>query len=204
MSKTDKKRANSIISKRVWQGNREYTVHGVGTLIVYPDKMSAECRAYAMGHGIDQRVCDAAALSRDTSTGKSATPQEKFEAMRRIVDHLNSGSTDWAIRVAASAGPDAGLTLLAMMRALGKTLDDVEALVAATMKKRGVERGDALKIWMDAEQVAQAALDIKRERLTAKKNAVDLVAEMMGGGEGDESDDETDDQDGDGDEEAPF
>lgn len=197
MSKTDKKRANSIISKRVWQGNREYTVHGVGTLVVYPDKMSAECRAYAMGHGIDQRVCDAAALSRDTSTGKSATPQEKFEAMRRIVDHLNSGSTDWAIRVAASSGPDAGLTLQAMMRALGKSLDGVEALIAATMTKRGVERGEALKIWANAKQVAQAILDIKRERAEGGADAADLEAEMMGDGGDDDSDDA-------GDEEAPF
>lgn len=201
MSKTDKKRANSIISKRVWQGNREYTVHGVGTLIVYPDKMSAECRAYAMGHGIDQRVCDAAALSRDTSTGKSATPQEKFEAMRRIVDHLNSGSTDWAIRVAASAGPDAGLTLLAMMRALGKTLDEVEAVIAATMAKREVDRAAALKLWANSKQVAQAILDIKRERADAGADAEDLLGEIMGDeGEGDETDDSGDE----GDEEAPF
>lgn len=201
MSKTDKKRANSIISKRVWQGNREYTVHGVGTLIVYPDKMSAECRAYAMGHGIDQRVCDAAALSRDTSTGKSATPQEKFEAMRRIVDHLNSGSTDWAIRVAASAGPDAGLTLLAMMRALGKSLDEVEAVIAATMAKREIDRAAALKLWANSKQVAQAILDIKRERADAGADAEDLLGEIMGD---EASDDETDDSDEDENDDAPF
>jgi hypothetical protein len=201
MSKIDgKKRANSILSQRVIDGNREYTVYGIGTLTLYPDKVSAVCRAYAMGHGFDQRVRDAAALSANRDTGKSATPQEKFDAMKRIVDHLNSGTDDWHIKVAAAPkGPDAGTIILAMVRALHKTVDEVEALLAATMAKRGVDRNGALKVWEDSKQVAAMILVIKTERLARDTDSDDLVAEMEAAMDSDDGDgdDETD-------EEAPF
>ena len=204
MSKTDKKRVNSIITVSRFDNKLTFAFAGVGQFVFDPDKVSAENRARAMMHGFEQRIRDAAALSVDRETGKSATAQAKHDAALRIAEHLMSGSTEWAIRVAVSAGPDAGLTLQAMMRALGKSLDDVEAVIAATMTKREIDRAAALKLWANSKQVAQAILDIKRERADAGADAEDLLGEIMGGEGDDESDDETDDQDGDGDEEAPF
>ena len=197
MSKTDKKRINSIITVSRFDNKLTFAFAGVGQFTFDPDKVSAENRARAMMHGFEQRIRDAAALSVDRETGRSATAQAKHDAALRIAEHLMSGSTEWAIRVAASAGPDAGLTLLAMMRALGKTLDEVEAVIAATMAKREVDRAAALKLWANSKQVAQAILDIKRERADAGADAEDLLGEIMGDGEGDdESAEETDD--------APF
>lgn len=201
MSKTDKKRVNSIITVSRFDNKLTFAFAGVGQFVFDPDKVSAENRARAMMHGFEQRIRDAAALSVDRETGKSATAQAKHDAALRIAEHLMSGSTEWAIRVAASAGPDAGLTPLAMMRALGKTLDDVEAVIAATMAKREIDRAAALKLWANSKQVAQAILDIKRERADAGADAEDLLGEIMGD---DESDNETDDSDDAGDEEAPF
>ena len=192
MSKTDKKRVNSIITVSRFDNKLTFAFAGVGQFTFDPDRVSAENRARAMMHGFEQRIRDAAALSVDRETGRSATPQAKHDAALRIAEHLMSGSTDWAIRVAASAGPDAGLTLLGMVRALGKTLDEVEAVIAATMTKREVDRAAALKLWANSKQVAQAILDIKRERADAGADAEDLLGEIMGD---DESDDETDDSD---------
>lgn len=197
MSKTDKKRVNSIITVSRFDNKLTFAFAGVGQFVFDPDRVSAENRARAMMHGFEQRIRDAAALSVDRETGRSATAQAKHDAALRIAEHLMSGSTDWAIRVAASAGPDAGLTLQAMMRALGKSLDDVEAVIAATMTKREIDRAAALKLWANSKQVAQAILDIKRERADAGADAEDLLGEIMGG----EGDDESDDA---GDEEAPF
>lgn len=197
MSKTDKKRVNSIITVSRFDNKLAFAFAGVGQFVFDPDRVSAENRARAMMHGFEQRIRDAAALSVDRETGRSATAQAKHDAALRIAEHLMSGSTDWAIRVAASAGPDAGLTLQAMMRALGKSLDDVEAVIAATMTKREIDRAAALKLWANSKQVAQAILDIKRERADAGADAEDLLGEIMGG----EGDDESDDA---GDEEAPF
>lgn len=219
MSKTDKKRVNSIITVSRFDNKLTFAFAGVGQFVFDPDKVSAENRARAMMHGFEQRIRDAAALSVDRDTGRSATAQAKHDAALRIAEHLMSGSTDWAIRVAASAGPDAGLTIQAMIRAFTKTIDgvrtilgkewhpeldpvaEVEEALAATMAKRKIDRAAALKLWANSKQVAQAILDIKRERADAGADAEDLLAEMMGD---DESDVETDDSDGNGDEEAPF
>lgn len=201
MSKTDKKRVNSIITVSRFDNKLTFAFAGVGQFTFDPDKVSAENRARAMMHGFEQRIRDAAALSVDRETGKSATPQAKHDAALRIAEHLMSGSTDWAIRVAASSGPDAGLTLQAMMRALGKSLEEVEAILTATMTKREIDRAAALKLWAGSKQVAQAILDIKRERADAGADAEDLLGEIMGD---DESDDEADDSGEEGDEEAPF
>ena len=35
-------------------------------------------------------------MARDSKTGASATPQEKYEAMRRLVEHYGSGSEEWS------------------------------------------------------------------------------------------------------------
>ena len=193
MSKSDKKRANSIITVSRFDNKLTFAFAGVGQFVFDPDKVSAENRARAMMHGFEQRIRDAAALSVDRDTGRSATAQEKHDAAHRIADHLMSGSTDWNLRAAASPGVDAGLTIQAIMRALGKTLDEAEALIAATQTKRGVERAGALKIWADAKQVAQAILDIKRERAAGGADASDLEAEMMAAGDDETDSDEPED-----------
>ncbi len=200
MSKSDKKRANSIITVSRFDNKLTFAFAGVGQFVFDPDKVSAENRARAMIHGFEQRIRDAAALSVDRDTGRSATAQEKHDAALRIAEHLMSGSTDWNLRPAAGPGVDAGLTIQAMMRALGKDLEAVEALIAATCAKRGVDRTGALKIWAAAKQVAQAILDIKRERASGGADAEDLLAEMEATDA--ESDDSDDDSDADSDEEA--
>lgn len=200
MSKTDKKRVNSIITVSRFDNKLTFAFAGVGQFTFDPDRVSAENRARAMMHGFEQRIRDAAALSVDRETGRSATPQAKHDAALRIAEHLMSGATEWNMRVAANPGLDAGLTLTAMMRALGKSLDEVEAIIAATMTKREIERTPALKLWADSKQVAQAILDIKRERADKGADVDDLLDDIMGDGE----DGESDDQDGDDEDEEAL
>lgn len=188
MSKTDKKRANSVITVTRFDNKLTFAFTGVGQFVFDPDRCSAENRARAMIHGFEQRIRDAAALSVDRDTGKSATPQEKFDAAKRISDHLTSGATEWNLKPAASSGVDAGLTLMAIMRVFKKTLDEAETVLAATMTKKEIDRTAALKLWAGSKQVAQAILDIKSERLQSTEDADDLLDEIMGGE--DEEDDE--------------
>lgn len=199
MSKTDKKRVNSIITVSRFDNKLTFAFTGVGQFVFDPDKVSAENRARAMMHGFEQRIRDAAALSVDRDTGRSATPQAKFDAAKRIVDHLMSGATEWNLKAAAPSGVDAGLTIQAIMRVYGKTLEQVEAIIAATQTKRGIDRTASLKLWASSDKVAKAILDIKRERLETATGSDDLIDEMEAamGGEDDDSSDE-------GDDEAPF
>lgn len=201
MSKSDKKRVNSIITVTRWDNKLKFAFTGVGDFTFDPDKVSAENRARAMIHGFEQRVRDAAALSVDRDTGKSASPTAKFEAAKRIADHLMSGATEWNLKPAATGGLDAGLVIMAIMRVFKKTLDEAETVIATTMSKKGIERTAALKLWANSKQVAAAMLEIKTERLNTTEDADDLLDEIMGeesdlddeGGEGEEEE-ESDDE----------
>ena len=206
MAKSDKKRVNSIITVTRWDNKLKFAFTGVGDFTFDPDKVSAENRARAMVHGFEQRVRDAAALSVDRDTGKSASPTAKFDAAKRIADHLMSGATEWNLKPAATGGLDAGLVIMAIMRVFRKSLDEAETVIATTMSKKGIERTAALKLWANSKQVAAAMLEIKTERLATTEDADDLLDEIMGeesdlddedGGEGEEeeeSDEEDDDE----------
>ena len=68
----------------------------------------------AVIHGLTQKVSDAAAIPRDTKTGKSAQPLDKLAAMRKVVEHFASGSENWNLaREGGGAGPSMDVKLLA-------------------------------------------------------------------------------------------
>jgi hypothetical protein len=82
----------SIISA-TWDqaaGTITFGVAGIGTIVLDLNKALATSE-HAMYHGYEQKVRDAAAIPRDPTTGKSASPQEKFEAMERVVLDLHNG-----------------------------------------------------------------------------------------------------------------
>ena len=107
-----KPRANSVISTAVDGKLVQFTVKDAGTLTLDMARLHADILSRAAVHGMVQRVSDAAAIARNTETGKSATPVEKFENMKRLVEHYNSGTAEWALRVAGEKrAPRAGLEL---------------------------------------------------------------------------------------------
>lgn len=120
---TEKKRAGVVISVKR-ERNEElgtewlsFKLHGEPTgedgkdvpvldeIRFEPTKASSECRAYAEWHGWEQRLRDAAAKPCDKKTGKSASPKEKFAAIRRLADYYLGGAVQWnlATRVAGVA-----------------------------------------------------------------------------------------------------
>lgn len=188
-----KAKANSTITHSMQDGKIEFRVLNAGSFTFDPDKVSAENRARAMIHGFVQRISDGGALSRNPDTGLPATPADKMARMQRIADHLMSGATEWALRVAAAGQPDSGLTLMGIMRALGIDLETAEARLAKMAAKLGVDRAACIKRLGEAPDVIKAIGEIKAERAAAgtKVNASDLLAEM----DDDESDDESDEED---------
>lgn len=51
----------------------------------------------AIGHGMLQRLADRAALGRDSKSGKSATPQEKYNAVLELAKHYENGG-EWKMK----------------------------------------------------------------------------------------------------------
>lgn len=139
------------------------TVLGAGSATFYRDKASAENRIEAEWRGWSQRLTNQAALPHDKATGKPATPEEKFAAVKRAVDHYNAGGTVWAI--AADDTYDTGLVVQAMIRAKVATDAEVANEIANKLAaKRGIDRAAALKIWATVGPVGEAIATIKAER----------------------------------------
>lgn len=120
-----KPRANSVITHEVT--NLEgavgadtiitFRVAEVGELQLNLSAVSVQNLRRAQVHGFCQRINDAAALSRDTTSGKPASPSEKFLAMQELVEHYNSGTSEWRL-----AGRGTGDSLL--IRALVEVRSD--------------------------------------------------------------------------------
>jgi len=53
--------------------------------------LSEEIKNQALFHGLKQKIGDAAAIPRNELTGKSATTEEKWQAISEMIDRLSNG-----------------------------------------------------------------------------------------------------------------
>lgn len=131
-----KPKSNSIITHAVEGQTILFTVADVGTLKLNIGAVHVNNVQQATVHGFIQRISDAAAIPRNTETGQSATPQEKFDAMARLVGHYESGSSDWRILGAGGGLARTGGYLFAALSELfpTKSADEVRAWMKSKSK----------------------------------------------------------------------
>lgn len=107
-------------------------------------------RDYAALHGFNQRIGDAGALGFDKSTGKFATMDDKFSAMKEIAEHIMSGNENWELPRSAT-GPRMDST--------------VEILVRALMQENSTRDEAAIRVKVKAMNIAQRKAMMKSDRL---------------------------------------
>ena len=120
------KERKSIISA-VWDeatGCITFGVAGVGTMVLDLDKANATATV-AKFHGYEQKVRDAGAIPRDTKTGASASPQEKFDAMQAVVDQLHSG--EWNVKASRVQALNRAALFEAVAEVRGRKAEEVAA-----------------------------------------------------------------------------
>lgn len=159
------KRANWTIAHKIEGQLVKFSVKGAGELILDVTQVHAANRARAELHGFVQRISDAAAMARDSKTGASATPQQKFEAMKRLVEHYGSGSEEWSparsvegVGRPKSENPQARL-LRAALKLFNPQKD--ETVIAEFVKARNAAQITALLL---SEQLKEA-VELAREQL---------------------------------------
>jgi hypothetical protein len=120
-------------------------------------------------HGLKQKLVDAAAISRNPETGKSATAQDKYAAVKEVYDRITDPTNPtWnAIREGVSGST---LLLLALIRHTGK---DKAELTEWLGKKSDAEKA-ALK---RNPKLAAIIAEIQAER--AKADGID-TNELLG------------------------
>jgi hypothetical protein len=158
------KRANWTIAHAVKGGVITWSVKGAGELTLDVAKLSEENRQRAVCHGMVQRVSDAAAMARDAKTGASATPQEKFAAMQRLVEHYAGGSTEWS--------PARSVEGVGRPRANPQG----ELLVAALKIFNPAKGEETIREFVKARSSAQITALLLSEQL---KEAVELAREQL-------------------------
>lgn len=62
------------------------------SLTIRATQLSMAMEKEALYHGLKQKLVDAAAIARNPETGRSATVDDKFEAVREVYDRLLAGS----------------------------------------------------------------------------------------------------------------
>lgn len=173
-----KAKSNSVITTKLDGSLIVFTVKGGkgfntikneledGELVLDLARLHGDISAKALVHGMVQRVADAAAIPRDTKTGKSASPQEKLEAMAELVNHYNSGSGDWRIG-GKREGRSFLLLALCEFRA-DKTREELQEWLKALTdnQKKALENDPRIKPKIDTMR-AQGTEQVDTEELLA-------------------------------------
>lgn len=173
-------------------GTVTFEFRGAEPLVFHIDRCAESIRRRAALAGMAQvRLVDAAAVGREAPDGSIRTVAEmvalKREAIARLIEHYESGTEEWGLRVAGEGrgSGDGGLVIQGIIRVYGGDVAQAEATITRTMEKRGLERKAALALWASTDKVATAIADIKAERAKARAgvanvNSDDLLDELCG------------------------
>lgn len=108
-------------------GSLRIDVMGFAPLMVQIRDLSDAMIEQAALHGLKQKIVDAAALSRNPDTGRSATAADKYNAMREVLDRIMAGEWNKARGDGTGAG---GLLFAALCRLYTiKTPEEIRAFL---------------------------------------------------------------------------
>ena len=129
--------------------------------IVFDTEMAVHLMSRAACHGFEQRLRDRAAMSADTKTGLSATPQDKFDRIKALVDHYHAGG-EWEMR-GAGGGKKAEVEwiLEALADIKGTDVDAMRGKVEAAAANKGITVDKYLKQVATVEAVAKRVAELK-------------------------------------------
>lgn len=155
-------------------GLRLTFAHGP-VLTIRTEQLAPSIIAQAIIHGLKQKLVDAAAISRNTETGRAASVADKFDAVKEVYDRLLSG--EWNKRREGGAGGSAGgLLFRALCRMYDgkKSPDDIRAFLEG---KTDAEKAALRK----NSKVAAIIEEIRAESAKGGDvNADDLLADLEG------------------------
>jgi hypothetical protein len=136
-----------------------------GTITVHVNQLHQSILDAAILHGLKQKIVDAAAISRNQETGRSATVKDKFDAMQEVFLRLTDPvEPSWnKIERQEGSGGSGGLLFRALVRMYPqKTRGDLETYLAT------LDLAQQAKV-RATTRVAAVIAEIKAEDAKAKK-----------------------------------
>jgi hypothetical protein len=122
--------------------------------------VEAGLRKWAEMHGFIQKISDRAAIGRDPETGASATPEEKFAAMKECAERLMSGGP-WNA-VATGGGGNQGGLLYRAMKAIYPNAWSDKTSFAAYIVQKAISESERLKKKVSESDVRAGLMAVKR------------------------------------------
>ena len=122
-------------------GNGQY-------LTLHVSQLGVDVAAQALMHGLKQKLVDAAAISRNTETGRAASIDDKFAAVKEVYERLLSGA--WNKVREGGAGASGGLLFRALVRMYA-----------------GKKDADAIREYLDGKTDAEKAALRKNSKVAA-------------------------------------
>ena len=150
-------------------------------------------REAAIMHGLKQKLVDAAAISRDPDTGRSATIDDKYRAVLEIADRIRGENPTWN-KVRGEGGSTSGSNLL--IRALMRMTRKDRAAIDKFLEPKSKEEKAALR---KNPKVAAVILEIQAEEAARNVDTDGMLEDLLG----DDGPDLDGGDEGD-DDEAPF
>lgn len=136
-------------------------------------ELSEDIRMTALMHGLKQKLADAAAISRNTDTGKSASVEDKYRAVEAVAMRIRAG--EWNAKREGSGAVTGGLLLEALVRhyAGRKTVETLREWLAT--------KSDKEKAALRATAPIAAHIDAIRAERAKDKDGIDadeLLSEL--------------------------
>ncbi len=141
--------------------------HEVMAIDLDDPRLSPEVIAAAAINGFRQRLMDAAAIKRDTTTGLSVSPAEKDAAIRKLYDHYLSGTTEWELARGTQAPRMDPLVVRAIMEAFGKSEDVVRGMIEAKAAEKGLKPAEYCAAMAEVGRVKPIVERLRKEALAA-------------------------------------
>ncbi len=180
---TDKKPAVSMTT----HGLTLRVAFGDGRLLdVDTEALAQSIRDEGLLHGLKQKLGDAAALARNTTTGRSATIDDKYNAVREVFDRITLPEEQGPTWNKNKQGAPSGSSLLtrALMQLTGKSR---EAVTTYLEEKTREERA-ALK---RNRKIATIILELQSANAHDNIDSDDLLNQLSSG-----EDEPTDEEEG--------
>ena len=133
--------------------------------------LTPELREAALMHGLKQKLGDAAAISRNPETGRSATTGDKLAAIEEVRERLLAGSWNKTREAGEHTGAGGLLFKALCIVRKDKTADEIRAYIASRTKE---EQAAMRKVPAVAEAIEKIRL------ANAKTDGIDGEALLAG------------------------
>ena len=187
------------MSDSIQKKDIEATIENDGSLVLafrhgerlrlHPESLAPEIQRMAMLHGLKQKLVDAAAISRDTATGRAATIMTKFDAVKEIFDRITGAGGEapsWNKPRAGGGGGQGGLLARAIARYKGVEL----AAVKAHLDRLTDAQKQALRV---EPRIATIINELRLESAKPAGIDADALLDGLGGFDADDNDSDNDD-----------